>query len=429
MKTVLNILFILIFSVPASATVAIEFQFGGIEVPAGSIGVLVADTDGDGEFASPAQAEGSQLSFGEAIGGDVIIAVISQSGLANWGTQKGFATHLAVLDYASLGLAEGNDLMLHVFPQRAEGDVIRSGEPHLSYRTDEIGQRTSNSTMGFSLPADGGAHLLAVIGAQQGGQADLASLDLQSLPYQSGSVSFDRTLSPTARHAYFFELVTPGFFGLAGEGGPGFAVQLFGPDGEMVFTGGPTFGLSDTLPAGLYTLVLSRESGGSGDLAYGVDFSSSDLRFVVPDIAVGASLTSLIGNGIFNGAAGQTVTLTSKKARPVSGIAVIGNQGELPDTLAVRGSAGSALCGIAYFDGSGNVTAGILTGSYRTSELAQGDSPQILRVQFSPSKKKLTKKGKKRPRILKRTNSTLVRADSTQGPETMDAAAISVRTR
>ena len=131
--------------VPASATVSIEFQLGGIEVPAGSIGVLVADADGDGNFTSPSspEAEGALLSYSEMIGGDVIIAVFSQSGLSGWGTQRGFATQLAVLDYADLGLGEGDDLMLHVFPQRTAGQAIRAGEAHLSYRTDEIGQLTS----------------------------------------------------------------------------------------------------------------------------------------------------------------------------------------------------------------------------------------------------------------------------------------------
>jgi hypothetical protein len=284
--------------------------------------------------------------------------------------------------------------------------------------------------MGFSLPPDGGAHLLAVIGPDQGGNADLASLDLRNLPYASGIGFFNRSLSPTARHTYYFELGASGFLTLEGIGGTGLVAQLVGPTGQTVFTGGGAeFSLYETLPEGLYTLVMSRESGGSGDLAYELDFANSDVRFVVPDVSVGASLTSLTGNNTLNGGAGQAVTLTSVKATPVAGFATIVNRGRLPDTLAVRGTAGSVLCGIAYFEGATNVTAGLLTGSYRTAEIAQGDEATSLRVQFSPNKKKLTRKKGKRSKILSKTFSSLVRADSTQGPAAMDAASLNAQTR
>jgi hypothetical protein len=432
MKTLFLALSVLALALPASATVSIEFQLGGIEVPAGSIGVLVADADGDGNFTSPSSPEAldDQLTYSAMLGGDVIIAVFTQSGLSDWGSRKGFAAQMAVLDYADLDLAEGDELMLHIFPQRTEGQTIRAGEPHLSYRTDEIGQRTSNSTMGFSLPADGGAHLLAVIGPDQGGNADLASLDLRNLPYASGSGSFDRSLSPTGRHSYYFEVGASGFLSLDGIGGTGLVAQLLGPTGQTVFSGGGAeFSLYQTLPAGLYTLIMSRESGGSGQLDYELDFANSDLRFVVPDVAVGASLTSLTGNNTLNGGAGQAITLTSVKAMPVSGVATIVNRGRLPDTLAVRGTAGSVLCGIAYFEGITNVTAGLLTGNFRTAEISDGDEATALRVQFSPNKKKLTRKKGKRSKILSKTFNTLVRANSTQGPAAMDAASLNAQTR
>jgi|GEM_PF-897058 len=421
----------LALALPASATVSIEFQLGGIDVPAGSIGVLVADADGDENFTSPAKAAGAVLSNGEWIGGDVILAVFSRSGLPDWGAQKGFASQMAVLDYAALGLAEGAALMLHIFPQRTEGQTLRAGEPHLSYRTDEIGQRTSNSTMGFTLPADGGAHLLAVIGPDQQGNADLTSLDLRILPYTSGSGSFERALSsPTARHTYYFELGASGFLSLQGVADTGLVAQLIGPDGQKVYTGGGAgFGLYDTLAAGLYTLVLSREIGGSGALAYELDFANSDVRFVVPDIAVGRGLTSLVGSNTLDGLPGQSVVLASAKANPSSGYASIVNRGRLPDTLAVRGSAGNALCEIAYFEDAANVTAALRTGGYRTAEITEGDAGSALRVQFSPNKKRLRKKRGERTKIPKETFSTLVRAHSTHGPPAMDAASIRVPTR
>lgn len=412
------------------ATVSIEFQLGGIEVPPGSIGVLVADVGQDG-FTDPFAAPNSVLSPGEAFGpDDIVIAVFSNSALPEWGAQKGFAEHLTVLDYNALGVAVGNPLILHVFPDRAEGDSVRSDEPHLSYRADQIGQLTSTSNMGFALPADGGAYLLAAIAPDKAGNADLAGLNLQNLPYSSGNGSFDRSLSPTAVHTYYFELGQSGFLTLEGIGGQGLVAELVGPGGQSVFSGGgDTFAFYDTLPTGLYSLVLSRESGGSGDLAYELDFANSDVRFVVPDVAVGSSLTSLIGENLLNGEGNQTLSLVSSKARPVSASATIGNRGQLPDTLAVRGGAGNALCGISFFDGSGNVTAGIVAGTYRTAELVDGDTPVSLDVQFSPDKRKLTKKKGRKTKILKKTFTTFVKADSTQGPASMDSATVRVQTR
>ena len=414
----------------ALATVSIEFQLGGIEVPSGSIGVLVADVNNDG-FTDPDSASGAVLSPGEAFGpDDVVIAVFSNSALPDWGSQKGFAEHLTVLDYAALGVAAGNPLILHVFPDRTEGGSVRSGEPHLSYRADQIGELTSTSNMGFALPTDGGAYLLAAIAPDKGGNADLAGLNLQNLPYSSGNGSFDRSLSPTAVHTYYFELGQSGFLTLEGIGGQGLVAELIGPGGQSVFSGGgDTFAFYDTLPTGLYSLVLSRENGGSGDLAYELDFADSDIRFVVPDVAVGKSLTSLIGENILNGTGGQTLSLVSVKARPVSASATVGNQGQLSDTLAVRGGGGNALCSISFFDGSGNVSAGIVAGTYRTEELVSGDTPTSLSVKFSPNKRKLTKKKGRKTKILKKTFSTFVRADSTQGPASMDSATVRVQTR
>lgn len=433
MKALSLFLLALGLALPASATVSIEFQLGGIEVPSGSLGVLVVDADRNNSFTSPSspEAEGSQLTHSAQIGGDVIIGLFTPSGISGWGpTQKGFATQIVSLDYAGLGLQEGDKLALHIFPQRTENQAIRPGEPHLTYRTDEIGQRTSNSTMGFALPPDGGAHLLAVIGAAQGGQADLASLDMRNLPYAAGSGSFDRALSSTARHTYFFEVGGAGFLSLDGIGGEGLLVELFGPTGQSVYSGGGAeFGLYQTMPLGLYTLVLTRQAGGSGELSYEMDFANSDVRFVLPDLAVGPTLTSLRGNNLLNGAPGQATALTSVKANPVTAFATIANRGRLPDTIALAASPGSALCGIAYFQGSANVTAGLLAGTFRTASLAEGDDPVAVRVQFSPNKKKLTKKSGRKSKILKKSFSTLVRANSTQGPLATDAASIQVQTR
>ena len=425
MKAFLVSLLALVAALPAAATVSIEFQLGGVFVPEGSIGVIVVDAGRNG-FTDPAEAAGSVLTPGEAFGlDDVVVAVLEESPLSEWGSRRGFAELLAPLDYASWGLDAGDPMILHVFPVREKGDVVRSGEPHLSYRSDQIGEFTPNSTMGFALPSEGGAHLLAAIEPGLGGGADLASMDLSVFPYESGSGRIDRTLSSTAQHNYYFELNSTGFLTIEGLGGPRLLVELTGPGGQVIFAGGgQSFSFHESMPAGLYQLEISDAEGGT----YQIDFRDSDVRIVIPDVAVGSNLGALNGKNILDAAPGQLVSLMSSKARPVAGFAAIANLGELPDKLAVRGGPGNALCRISFLDATGNVTAALLSGNYRTVEVAQGNAA-ALTVQFVPNKRKLTKKAGNRTRILKKTFTTFVRADSTRGAVATDSAMLQARTK
>jgi hypothetical protein len=421
---------ILSAALPARATVSIEFQLGGIEVPAGSIGVLVADVADNG-FTSPTNGTGSVLSVGETIGtDDVVIAILESSNLPDWGAKKGFASHLASIDYASLGVAEGQDLILHVFPDRDAGDPIRAGEPHLSYRTGDLGQRTSNSTMGFTLPRDGGAYLLAYLGAEQSGNADLAGLDLSPLGYgiSAGTIS-DQLSSSTSRHTYFFNVATPGFVSLDGPGGSGLRAELHGPDGRLIAASNGKISMFETLAAGFHTLVVFR-SGGPGPIPYGMAFSNGDTRSIVPDVAVGPSPSRLIGRNLVRGAPGQTSILHSVQAVPVAGFATIGNRSGRPDTLAVRGNAGSGLCRINYFGPTGSlITAQLVSGSFRTDLIDSGDPGTNIRIQFTPDKRKLVRKVGSRDTLTPRAFSSAIRADSMVGPPASDTATLQARIR
>lgn len=415
----------LAFALPVRATVSIEFQLGGIEVPAGSIGVLVADVADDG-FTALTNAAGSAVTVGGKIGADdVIIAILSGSNLPAWGTKKGFANHVTSIDYAALGVAEGQDLILHVFPDRDAGDTIRAGEPHLSYRGDAL-ERTSNSTMGFTLPRDGGAYLLAYLGAEHSGNADLAGLDLSALSYDSSPGSIQRSLaSATARHTYFFNITTPGLFSLEGEGSTGLRADLFGPDGQLIAHSDGDISILESLAAGFHTLVVSRNSGTS-PLPYGLDFSDGDPRSIVPDVAVGPSLTGLVGDNVLGGAAGQLIMLNSTRARSVTAFATVRNRSDRSDTLSVRGGPGNGLCRISYFDAAGSpISAALLNGTYRTTLIDSGDPAASIRIQFTPNRRKLVRNNS----VLKRTFSTTIRADATVGPAARDAGTVQVGTR
>jgi hypothetical protein len=426
MKSLCPFLSALLLITPAMASVSLEFQLGGVEVPPGSLAVLVADTAGNG-FTSPSTAPGAPLSVGEKIGADdVIVAVMEPSSLADWGTLEGFAGIVPEIRYADLGIAEGQNLILHVFPERGAGEPVRSGEPFVSYRTEDLGEITPSSTMDFALPADGGAHLLATLISGNGGTADLSMIDLAPLPYGNGPGQLDGVLSPEAMHTYYFEVTSPGYFDLSGSAGTGLLTELFGPDGILLASssGG---NLGTDLITGWHVLRVLREPGGTGNLAYSLDFGSEGI--VSPDLAVGAGPLSLTGVDILGGLPGQTVSILSRRARPVLGHASLSNRGGQAEILALKGTSGSPLCGITYLGQSGNLTGAIVAGTFRSPQISNADDPIAIRVLFSPNKKKITKKRGKRSITLRRAFVSNLTAETTTATADPDKATIQVLTR
>lgn len=152
-----------------------------------------------------------------------------------------------------------------------------------------------------------------------------------------------------------------------------------------------------------------------------------------PDAAVGLSLGSLSGVGVY-GSSGQQLTLVSRFARPVTGFATLANRTVLSDRraadrLAVQANPGNRFFRVAYSDVDGNATAGIVSGSYRTPPIDGTDAIRWLTARVSPSKARLALKKGKRTVYLRKTFTTTVRASSTLYPPASDAGVIRVLAR
>lgn len=422
---------LLLATMPLRASISVELQFGSFDAPPGSLGVLVADTGGNG-FEPPAAVPGVTLSPGSTLGSDdVIIAVFSNSTLPEWASRRGFADLVAELDYEALGVEEGQALQLYVFPERAPGEPVRTGEPHVAYRSEDPSQFTPNSTMGFVLPADGGAYVLALIGPELGGTADLAMVDIAPAPVVDGSGQFTGTLGETERHTYYFEASPGAFLSLSGNGGAGLRAALYHRDGQLIAVsdGSGPFFFEQTLEGGFHTLVLSREDGGSGPLSYQVRFDPDYIRFVQPDVAVGKNLGSMVGAGLFY-SPGPTVTLTSKRAKRVKGYASVANLGERPERLAVRAGRGNRFIKVRYRGAGGNVTGALVAGSYRSPVLFDGAKADTFQATFIPKKKKLKKLRKDgTQRYLRKRLVSLIVGQSTSNRALYDGAYLRARTR
>jgi hypothetical protein len=422
------IAFFVTLSGPALATVTMEFQLGGVQVPAGSVGALVADT-GSAGFASPFTSGGTTLAPGSKIGADdTIVAIFDPSNLDDFTSGEGFAAILTGVDYAALGVSENQPLIFYIFPERNSGDSLRAGEPHVAYTTTDI---TPNSTMGFSLPRDGGSYLLAALGSELGGSADLAPVDISSFDHTAIGSPLNRSLTESAEHSYYFDVTSAGLLKITGSGGAGLHAELYGPNGELITssdgTGGFTF--QEDLGPGFHTLVVFRDSGGPTSLAYSLQVTDADGGVVIPDVSVGPNPAAPIGNGAYASAGGQVSSLNSLKARAVNGFARVGNDGDLAEVLAVRGNAGNGFCKISYLGSSGNVTGAIVSGTFQTPQLTGSDDPVALTIQFIPDKKKLIKDRGRRTTTVRRLFSSTLRATSTTVTADADTAHVRVQTR
>ncbi|MCB1090764.1 MAG: hypothetical protein KDL87_04490, partial [Verrucomicrobiae bacterium] len=164
---------------PAAASVTIEFTFGAFgDVPSGSVGVLVADRDGDGftDLAN-ASAENSPLVAGQAIRGsdDLVVGVVRATGGSEWGGGVGFAGTFAGIDSLGLGLAPGDSLRFYWFPGITGSHAsLFAGQPFRSFRSEDVG--VSGGTIGFRLPADGGVYRLCRLTTALGGNLDANDL-------------------------------------------------------------------------------------------------------------------------------------------------------------------------------------------------------------------------------------------------------------
>lgn len=190
---------------------------------------------------------------------------------------------------------------------------------------------------------------------------------------------------------------------------------------ELSFTGGGN--------------VTVRVSQAGNDLHAAADPVEHTFEVLLPrpDVAVGRSPSSLSGSEVYSPGV-QLASLVSSKARPVTGYLALGNRVVLPDDRAadavvLRGDRGNAFFKVAYLATTGNVTAAVLAGTYRTPMIDADDGSVLLRVAVTPNKKKLTKQKRKTKVILRKTLVLPFSASSSLDPAIRDAASIRVQTK
>jgi hypothetical protein len=245
-----------------------------------------------------------------------------------------------------------------------------------------------------------------------------------------GIATIHRTIFPGDRQVFNLNLAGPRIVSLSTNVGAALRAELYDGEGTLIasFTGDANFDLEEILLAGNYSLHVFREEDGGPAQTFELTIDASVAAASRPDVAVGASPAGLQGVGSFAPAL-QSTALISVRANAVTAHSTFSNRGKLPDVLFGSATGGSALFAVSYFGPAGNITAGLLTGTYTTPEMDENTAPIVIRATITPNKKKLTKKRGKKLKILKKTHVLSLRLSSTLDPSIEDAASIQVQTK
>jgi len=232
-----------------------------------------------------------------------------------------------------------------------------------------------------------------------------------SLPGGIGTVS-NRVIRSGDSQLFRFTLADAQAALFTGTGASGLiAWELRDSSNLLVDSGTGNVNVDEALLAGDYSLRLTK--GGGVDETVSLNLDASGNVVVNPQVTVAPA------------------SIISRKARPVAGSATVRNNSPLADTFRVSASAGNGFFGAAYFDGTGNITAALVAGTYVTPSLDENSAAVALRATITPNKKKIIKKGKKgsKPKTLKKSFTTTIRATSVTFPAVNAAGSITVRTQ
>jgi hypothetical protein len=149
-----------------------------------------------------------------------------------------------------------------------------------------------------------------------------------------------------------------------------------------------------------------------------------------PDLLIGSSPASAIGEEIYDTLAGQVFSTVSRKARPVGSVFVLQNDGDIEDGFHARSSPGNNLFRVTYTTtAEGNVTAKIVSGNYSTGPIDPEGPPAMVNVSIRPNKKKLLKKKRGRKKVLRKTLRLSITAKSLMQETETDRGQIRVQTK
>jgi hypothetical protein len=172
---------------------------------------------------------------------------------------------------------------------------------------------------------------------------------------------------------------------------------------------------------------LLGEMGAAVDPVYQALFEA--VPFTGPLILVGESRGLPVKTALFDSVTGKSLDLKSKRAAKVNAIVEVSNQGNLPETLLVRGANGDRFFDVSYQGAAGNVTAAVTSGRYQTPVLSETSAAVSIRMEVTPNRRLLEKSSDRRLVYLQKKIALTMRATSTSDAAIIDAATVRVETQ
>ena len=195
----------------------------------------------------------------------------------------------------------------------------------------------------------------------------------------------------------------------------------------LIDSGTGVVSYADILAAGDYTLRLTNSAG--TPVTVSLDLDASSAAEPKTDVSVGSAATAPVGIDVYSPTA-QSVAITSSKANAVTGYFAVDNDGAVDDIFKVQASAGNSNFAVSYFQGADNVTAQVVAGTFTTASLSKTSSAVIFRAAVTPNKKTLIKKKKgAKPKTVKATYTSIIKATADSNATLSDTATIVVRTQ
>jgi len=227
-----------------------------------------------------------------------------------------------------------------------------------------------------------------------------------------------------------------------GVGGSVTGGGAYAPGSTATFTAVPASGYEfagwtvNGAPAGTTNpLNLSVSSG----LAVEASFIVSAPK---PDLAVGRTLGTLVGEEAYGAASTQQRAETTRTLAPVRSVVAAWNRGGGSEVLVLRATKDASDFRTTYVSGGANITAELLLGRYETAALTAVDGPAVIQSTVVPSQTLrqrqvvMTSAGPGRrpiPRtvvtILDKTNLIEIRGHVKSDPTKLDAVRLRVSTR
>ncbi|MBU6180487.1 MAG: hypothetical protein KGR69_12550, partial [Verrucomicrobia bacterium] len=202
---------------------------------------------------------------------------------------------------------------------------------------------------------------------------------------------------------------------------------------NLLGSGTGNLAFSGALTSGEYRIRISNT--GVPTQTFSLNLNASSVAKPKPDVA-GGLFSATTGSNVYSPTP-QAVVASSKKAAPVTLLFAIDNDGPLSDSMRVSGT-GSAADGsfaISYTSPTaGNVTAGVIAGTYTTPVITESGAAVPLSAQITPNKNsksivKKVKRGKKTiTTYLKKTFPGSVTARASSDTTLSDTVNFSVTT-